>query len=433
MKRAGLALAALLAAACGKGGGGGKAHRDGASVVVVGAEATGAEVEPNPVATPQTLTVPGRVSGVIGADGADGADVDAFTFTAREGGMARVALDGAADCDLVLDVEDAAGTRLLRSDNGKGGAVEGAPNLGLEAGQVVKVVVREFAKTLKKKEKRTPRTTACAPYGLAVTLAPAPMAGEEKEPNDTAAFAGEAPVPGEVTGYAGWRRDRDVWKVATGAIPEGEALAVDVDAVPNVALRVEVLDATEAVLLERVGKTGEPVAVRNVAVKTGEPHVYVVVGASQGNLDERYTLRVRSAPLELDEESEPNDKVGDATPLADIPGAADGARVGFLGRGDVDVFKLDPADAPRTLHVTVEPPPGVDVALQLLDLAGAPVGAPVNGAAKGAAEQLPPTAVAPQQQLFVKVSAIAGGSDAVRYRLRWSAAAADLAPALEDP
>ena len=429
---AGLLAGALALAACGQGGGH-RAKRDGAAVVVVGAEATGVEVEPNPAARPQALTVPGRVSGVIAADGPEGADVDAYTFTARESGMARVALDGAADCDLTLDVEDATGARLLRSDNGKGGTVEGAPNLGLEAGQVLTVIVREFAKVEKKKVKRTPRATACAPYGLAVTLAPAPAAGEEKEPNDQAAFAGEAPVPGEVTGYAGWRRDRDVWKVATGTIPEGEALAVDVDAVPNVALRVEVLDATEAVLLERVGKTGEPVAVRNVAVKAGEPHVYVVVGASQGNLDERYTLRVRSAPLELDEESEPNDKVGDATPLADIPGATDGARVGFLGRGDVDVFKLDPAPTPRTLHVTVEPPAGVDVALQLLDAAGGAIGVPVNGAGKGAAEQLAPTAIAPAQQLYVKVSVIAGGSDAMRYRLRWSAAAAEAAPALEEP
>jgi hypothetical protein len=229
---------------------------------------------------------------------------------------------------------------------------------------------------------------------------------------------------GTATGFVGWKKDRDVWKVPLDKAGADDALSVDVDGVPELSLRVAVLDGTEVVLLERQGRAGEPVALRNVAIKQGEPHYYVTVSGAKGNLDQRYTLRVSAAPFELDEEAEPNDKPGQASPLADVPGADSGIRVGFLGRGDVDVFKLDPAPGPRSLKVTVEPPGDIDVTLAVIDESGGAVGAPVDAQKKGKAETLTHPVPA-NKGAFVKVTAKSGASDTDRYRLRWSSPVAE--------
>jgi hypothetical protein len=159
-----------------------------------------------------------------------------------------------------------------------------------------------------------------------------------------------------------------------------------------------------------------------VAIRAGEPHYYVVVSAtSRGNPGEAYEVRATSAPLELDEETEPNDKPDTAGPLADIPSDG-GTRVGYLGRGDVDVYKLDPAEGPRELHLTVEPPTGVDAVLSVVDQAGAPVTASADAGGPGAPEKLQGVVVPAGGTVFVKVSAKSGGDGTERYRLRWSAA-----------
>lgn len=390
------------------------------------------ELEPNDE-QPQRLTVPGAVRGTIGA----GADVDRYQLVIDAPSVVRLGLGALDDADLVLEVLAADGARVAQSDNGPKGTPEGLPNLGLAPG-TYQVVVREFIKApSKKKGAPAPvRAEASAPYLLEVALVQA-APGDEVEPNDTAAFAGALALPGTAHGFAGWRKDRDVYRVPLAEIGEDEALTVEVDGVAEVALRVAVLDGTEAVLLERQGKAGEAITLKNVAVRAGEPAYFVVVAASgRGNVDDRYQVSVRAAPVELDEETEPNDTIAQAGPLAEIPGEG-GMRVGTLPRGDTDVFALDPADAPRSLHLTVEPPPGVDVDLTLLDDKGQPVAPPADAGKLGAPERLANLPVPAGAKRFVRVRVQGGGDGQVRYRLRWSAAVAEPAALpdldLDDP
>lgn len=446
-------LAAIAAAAAGAAGCSGKAgarrSRDaGPSVVIVDRGASGvelvAEKEPDDE-TAQVLALPGGAKGAIDKAG----DVDKYEVEVTQAGTLSVKLTGVADADLALELQDAAGTRLAQSDNGSAGTGEGFPNLVVQPGRY-RAVISEFVKKPPKKKpprskKGAPdaapepvpgaRTAPSAPYTIEFALGPLPVEGEEIEPNDSAAFASPLALPGSARGFAGWRKDKDFWKVPLTGVGEDEALSIDVDGVADVALRVAVLDGTEAVLLERQGKAGEAVALRNVAVRAGEPHYYVTVSATaRGNPDEKYEVRAASAPLELDEETEPNDKPATAGPLADIPSDG-GTRVGFLGRGDVDMYKLDPADGPRELHLTVEPPAGVDVVLSVVDAQGAPVTASADAGGAGAPEKLQGVPVPPKAVLYVKLTAKSGGEGSERYRLRWSAAPAEAAapvPGIDD-
>jgi hypothetical protein len=434
-----LALLAAVAPACSGKASTRRSGDAGPAVVIVDRGASGvelvAEKEPNDD-TPQALALPGGVKGAIDKAG----DVDRFELEATQAGTLSVKLSGVADADLALELQDSAGAKLAQSDNGPAGAAEGFPNFVVQPGHY-RVVVREFVKKPppppKKKAKTkakapdaapeapTGRTVASASYTLEVALGPLPVEGEEIEPNDTAAFASPLALPGSGRGFVGWRKDKDYWKVPLSGVGEDEALSIDVDGVADVALRVAVLDGTEAVLLERQGKAGDAVSLRNVAVRAGEPHYYVTVAATaRGNPDEKYEIRASSAPLELDEETEPNDKPATAGPLADIPSDG-GTRVGFLGKGDVDLYKLDPADGPRELHLTVEPPPGVDVVLSVVDESGAPVTASADAGGSGAPEKLQGVPVAPKAVLYVKLAAKSGGEGTERYRLRWSAAPAE--------
>lgn len=411
----------------------------GPAVVVVDQGRAGGEIvaerESNDE-TPGPLVLPGGVRGAIDRSG----DLDQYAFTVAQAGTLALSLSAVADADLVVELQDGQGTKLVTGDNGPAGVAEGLPNVVLEPGPY-RVVVREFVKKgppprTGKPKRGAPdaapepgvRSGPSAPYTLEATFGPLPEAGDEREPDDTAAFASAATLPGSVRGFCGWRKDRDVWKVPIAGLADDEALAVDVDGVAGVSLRVSILDGTEAILLERQGRTGEAVQLRNVLVREGEPHYYVVISCPKANVSERYELRVASAPIELDEETEPNDKLETAGPLADIPGQG-GVRVGFLSHGDVDVYKLDPGPAPRTLSVIVEPPASMDAAISVIDQKGQLVAGPADAAGKGRLETLRAVPVPADTALFVKVTAKPGAEASERYRLRWSTEAVDpLAP-----
>jgi hypothetical protein len=444
LRRALCALLIVCGGAAGCKGGKARVHRSrdaGPSVEVVDPGKSGvplvAEKEPNDK-SPQPLAMPGGVKGAI--DGAT--DVDAYALTPSAPGTLALALATPPDADLVLELYDPAGAKIAASDNGPVGVAEGLPNVVLMPG-TYKVVVREFVKKgqkppkPRKGEKPPPdagATRAAAAYTLEATLGPLPPDGEEREPNDTAAFAGEVKLPGSGRGFCGWRRDKDVWMVPLAGVGEDEALSVDVDGIAGVALRVAVLDGTEAVLLERQGATGEAVQLRNVAAREGEPHYYVAVTCSKGNATEKYELRVASAPVELDEETEPNDTPAQAGPLSDIPGAG-GVRTGYLSRGDVDVYKLDPAAEPRALRVIVEPPESMDAILAVVDQDGKPLAGPADAAGKGKPETLQGVPVPANATVYVKLSAKPGNEASERYRLRWSAAPTEApvpVPGVED-
>jgi hypothetical protein len=93
------------------------------------------------------------------------------------------------------------------------------------------------------------------------------------------------------------------------------------------------------------------------------------------------------------------------------------------------VYALDPAAEARALHVTIEPPAGLDVQISVLDEQGTPVVGTADLEGKGKPETLQNVPVPAGAKRYVKISAKPGAESSERYRLRWSAAtAAEIAP-----
>src|SRR5262249_14736162 len=200
------ALAALALVACSSSSGPeelklGKRSRDaGPAVVIVDRitdRATGPtmdEKEPNDAKSGgQAVTLPLRLKGRI--DAADAWDVSKLTVATA--GTLRVTLSGVDDADLVLEVQSSTGELLAVSDNGPAKVAEAIPNLFVQPG-TVNLVVHEYRKPApkpKKGQKAPPaspaRTGPSQPYFLEATLGPPPLPGEEREPNNEAAFASD--------------------------------------------------------------------------------------------------------------------------------------------------------------------------------------------------------------------------------------------------
>ena len=386
-----------------------------------------AEKEPNDAKSGgQPLALPGAVKGRI--DAAD--DWDVYKVTIPAPGTLRATLSAVDDADLVLEVQGPGGEVLAVSDDGPAKTPEAIPNLFVQPG-TVSVVVHEYVKPVKSAAKKKPkkgapppptsgRTQPSQPYVLEVTLGPPPAPGEEHEPNGETAFADDLALGATGRGYIGWKRDVDVWRVSLEGVRDDESLAVDIDGVTGVALRVAVLDGTGAPILERRGPTGSALSLRSVQIREKNPIYFVTVTGDKPNPDEAYTLRVATAAIALDEETEPNDTPATASPLADIPGAEAGVRVGTLPAGDVDLYKLDSAPADRTLGLVVAAPATVAVELSVVGEDGHAIAGPVGGDKKGAEVKLPAAAIPAKTAAYVRVAAKSGSSDTDRYKLRWS-------------
>ncbi|MBI4511618.1 MAG: hypothetical protein HY698_18430 [Deltaproteobacteria bacterium] len=412
-----------LLAACGRGGKLSRVADAGPAVMVVDHSPSGAvitqEREPNDTGEGvSAIPFPLAARGTIGKGG----DRDVFLAEVPYQGILAARLSGISDADLVFEVRSAQDKLLALSDNGPKGIVEGVPNLVLGPG-TYRLVVREFEKPSRDKTS-TPaplRTSPSTPYLLEASLGLVPALGHEAEPNDGSAFAGILPPGQPREGYVGWRKDRDTWRVPLEGIGEDQALSVDVTGLPGVPLTVSISDGTEVILVTRSGKAGEAVALRNIAVRPGEPAFFVVVTGPRGNLDERYSVHVSTAPFQLDEEEEPNDTPTQAAPLSEVPSADSGIRVGFLVTGDKDYFRLAPSPTARTLHVTLEPPPDVDATLALVSEAGKEIVPALDVGKKGAKEHLQGVHVPEDAPVLVRITAKGIGNPTMRYRLRWSA------------
>ncbi len=392
------------------------------------------EKEPNdPEHGGQPLSLPGAVRGRIDVAG----DVDAFVIQVPRTGTLSARLTAVDDADLILEIQSETGEVLAASDNGPAKVAEAIPNLYVQPG-TLRVVVREFVKKdAQKAPPRKPkkgaasqpataptpvggRATPSQPYVLSVELGPPPEAGEEHEPNDTTAFADELPFGATGRGYVGTKKDVDNWKVALDQVPEDDALTIDVDGVPDVALKVAVLDATGAQIASRRGHTGESVSLRSLAVHDKTSLVFVVVSGDRPNPDASYSIKVGSAPLQVDEETEPNDTIAQANPLSDSPGAESGSRIGALAGGDVDMFKIPVAEAGRSLSLVIEPPSSLAVAVSVI---GADEHVVNTGGSKkrGEVVRLSDVFVEPHAELYLKLTAAAGGSTGdEHYKLRWT-------------
>ena len=443
------AAAAVALAGCGgkkRRGGGAGSGDGGAGVVLVDprklSRAEVAEVEPNDDKEhAQLLPQSGADLGAAGSF-AGPKDSDWYGFEIAPGVERRVVavtLPGVPGIDLGFSLVGPGNVVLATVDDARPGDGEGVPNFGLAPGRYL-LEVRQIP--LKKAKKGAPDAgvVAGASYhvGLRVTD---PVAGDELEPNDAPAFA-TLLAPGDaVSGYLGWRKDVDVYKIPLDAVQAAGALRVEVDAPGGVAPTLALLDATEARLLERTGRAGTPLIARGLAPRPGDPYAFVAVSAGSGKStsaepDQKYVLRVEIDTVAAGDEREPNDTPESALPLVAPPGDTalavaaadvDGRAAGMLTAGDVDVYKLRVA-AGQLARVELAVGPGAedakaDLSLTLLGEGGRAVRTLDEGGAK-VSEILTSWAFPVEDDLLLAVRAKLKTGE-VAYRLTWAVATDD--------
>lgn len=433
-------LLAALAAGCGKRKGGAKhipRDRDAQAVVVIEnsivTTSTIEEREPNDELAQANSLAPGTAARAS-LNGA--VDADFYRVAISAPGMLAARLSGIEGVDLVLELLDAEGAGLARSDRGPAQTTEGIANFPVDAG-VYHLAVREFVS--KRRQKQAPRTGPSPSYELGIEILAEPSAEQEREPNDDAAGAREILIGDDAAGYIGWAGDVDVWKLPIEGFTAQYSLDIDITGIPGVALTLDVLDPDGALVLRRKGEADSGLSVRNlvpVAEENApgpEPRFfYARLEAKRSSPIDAYRMHVATRLVDLAQEIEPNDEAASAMSLYDSPIVeGEGKRVGFLEIGDVDQYRLLPVDEPVLLTVEVVPRETVDVTVTVL-VAGETT-AMGNAGAKGGKEYLAEVSIPVGQAAQVQVSGSGGLGDAARYDLTWSVTPAVPARVPEEP
>ena len=402
--------------------------RDGAPPVIVvdgpvrasGVGRTAPEVEPNDQRdNAGVVSVPGGIDGsLLGPE-----DID---FYRVEAGPARILVMEATGkgvdeggADLILDVYDEDGNSVARSDRGPAGVLEGVPNWAVPEGKPLFISISEFVKKAKRgKDKAPAGEPVPRSYRLTVqTIEPGPA--EEIEPNDDAAGAREVLLADEVMGYLGWSKDVDLWKLSLAGFSAAFALDVEVEGTEGVALTLELLAQDGSVIATRKGQKDRGLRMRGFVPAPGTAHWLARLSGSRSNPTQPYRLVTRSRSLEEGDEVEPNDDREHAIVLGPAGDGSEGEARGFLGAGDVDVYKIEAGREPMTVDLVLDGPGGVDVKLRALDASGAERMVSAAGTA-GQREELRRVPLAPGAVVFVEVSGQAVGDEVDPYRLRWT-------------
>jgi hypothetical protein len=367
------------------------------------------EKEPDDdVAHAQPLEAGKGVRGTIGVAMQKGkklvGDEDVYSFVesgeAPDGGfrVARIELGGVPNVDLILEILDGDGKRLVQVNDEKEGKGEVVPNLALEPGRSYFVRVKATQ----------PQKTVSEPYSLTVVSGPS-GAGEEREPNDDAPRATPLAAVSDATGYHGRRRDEDWLRLPLDGVAAGSTLKLELSPVEGVAPSIRVEAAGTTVAEARAGR-GEELRMRNVGIlkptEASRPSpspdgarkgdtTYVVIRAAEGrNTDVRWVLRASAEPPLDGAEREPNDTPAKAT---SVDASSGSARIsGFLWPGDADYFLVTGAPAGTLVSASLDGVPRVDLRLEW-----GSIKADDNGSDKG--ETLPP--LPGGRDLLLKVSA----------------------------
>src|SRR5687767_3510867 len=325
------------------------------------------EIEPNDgdeVATP--LGIGGTARGKIEPD----TDADYYHVTIEKPGVMQVFLAGIEGMDLMLEVTDASGTVIAKSDRGAARIKEGIPNVGVTTGRytlVVKQVKKKPAKTKGKKGAPTPEPSPPPPapvYELSTVMTDIAK-GSEREPDDDRGTANDLIVADNAFGFIGWSGDRDVWKLSVETLSDKNLLDVQVSAVEGIALELEISDGLGQALATRKAPRGAPLVMRGllpVAPPGAPPFHYLTVRADKSNPETPYTLHATARIALVDEEVEPNDLV-DKPYLMPIDRTVVRAT---WSPGDIDCFALSPAGTARQIDVTVDTPAEINLDGELL-------------------------------------------------------------------
>jgi hypothetical protein len=271
----------------------------------------------------------------------------------------------------VLQLLDAAG-RPVVTTSAAAGERDGLPNVAVAPGGTYFLRMR----AVEQRGRGTPDAgSGHTGYRLVARVVDFDL-GDEREPNDRLVQAtelGDAHTSPEVAGFFGWRRDEDWYRLPVDGLPAGSVLDLEVEGVEGVTATLALHDQAGGRISLARGRKGERVSLRNAAIPSAAAQppagrdggvagraVYVVVRADAGrNLDHRYALHVHAGLAKDGTETEPNDDPAHASPLSE------GLTTGFLGPGDLDVFRYAPTGA---VNVDLEamPPGGVNLKLEVL-------------------------------------------------------------------
>jgi hypothetical protein len=352
---------------------------------------TADEIEPNDgeeVATPMALG--GTARGKIDPD----SDVDYYRLPVDQAGVLAVSLTGIEGMDLQVELLDASGTVLGKSDRGGAKVTEGLPNVGVTAGRytlIVRQVKKKPAKPAKgkKRPELEPAPAVVPVYELTAQLVD-PGQGSEREPNDDRGTANDLVVADNAMGYIGWAGDRDVWKLSVETLSDNNLLDIHVSGIEGLVLELEISDGLGQPLATRKAPRGKPLVMRGLLpdiAPGATPYHYLTVRADKSNPETAYTLHATARVAGIDEEIEPND-------LVDKPHMMPSDRTvvhAMWSPGDIDCFGLAPAGTARQIDVSVDTPAELNLDAELL--VDGKVIAVANKGGKGVVEKL--TAVVP--------------------------------------
>ncbi len=396
------------------------------------------EAEPNDTRDKSgALGLPGGIEGALGSP----TDIDFYKIEPGAARMVNVRLIGpAADgggADLVLTLYDADGKTIAQSDRGPAGTLEALPNFGLGQGAAHFVSVSSFAKKEKRKKSKE---AAAKPAELAPGEKPAPPgsyqltaevfrpgAGEESEPNDDATGAREVLLDEEMSGYAGWSKDRDNWKLNLAGFRGGYVLDVSIDGVEGVGLVADLIGGDGKPVATRKSDKGRGLRVRAFLPEAGAKQWLLRLAGSRSNPEVPYKLKTSARELADGEEAEPNDDAARAITIGPLGDGQQGERRGYLDGGDVDAYKLEGVREPLSLTLSIDPPAGVDVSLRVLS--GTKEIVKADTGKVGAREEVDVVRLPAGESLVVLVGGTALGDEPDPYILRWSTKADLGAPA----
>jgi serine/threonine-protein kinase len=198
---------------------------------------------------------------------------------------------------------------------------------------------------------------------------------EEREPNGSIGEANALPPDAVVTAHLGRRAtlthsDQDLYAISNAG--GRRFVRIEVTAIPNIDLALDIVRQgyETPVLAANSGGVGEPEIVPNFPLAGPSYWLRVREQVASGhypteNMSDAYTIVWRYVEPAPDEELEVNDSFEIATEIA-----LGSTRRGWIGwAGDVDTFCLEAA-APAVI-ARVDPPEGIDLAMRVVDRAGA--------------------------------------------------------------
>lgn len=403
-------LVAIALVACGSGDKPAAPKRTGSSVemidqpiVVDGGRPAegGSEAEPNDHHDNASKLAPGAtVRGRIDQDG----DVDHYALEVTAAGVLALEVTAIDGFDLAVELEDATGATVAKSDRGAVKTREGLPNFPVAVGRYTAVVKANKPPPPKLKKGQKPPVVAPAGpspvYEITATVAP-PAAGFEREPDDDRGAANELILGDPVQGYLGWTGDADAWKLSLEALSSKNAIDIEVTTPESVAITLDVADGIGAPLATRKGPKGAALVIRGlvpVIAPGAAPFHYLTLKGDRSNPETAYRIVVKEHAVGPDAEVEPDDTIEKAMPMP-----ADRTLVrGTWSTGDVDCYVLETLDNERDLTVEVDTPTEADLFVELLVDGKQLAKSDVKG--KGTAERIA-TKVPPRGRPVIRVRA----------------------------